>query len=110
MSTEREELAHGIWGLVLASCCAHDGGEPHAVTWSRGGYRNDVPTLCERCEKLIRQLQELTAGFRKQEPVSEPTEAEIAAGVEAAQFHSTLPTMVRAALAAARAVTNGDNR
>ena len=46
---------------VIEECCAHKGGEPHATTWARGGYRNDVATLCDRCDRLIGTLQELVA-------------------------------------------------
>lgn len=56
-----EERNKAIWRAVLDECCGYNGGEPHATTWARGGYRNDVPTLCERCERLIATLQAMEA-------------------------------------------------
>ena len=49
-------------------------------------------------------------GYRKQEPVSEPTEAEVEAAFKSWNgWHvGTVRDRLRAALVAARAVTNGD--
>ncbi|AWN04632.1 hypothetical protein HOT29_gp013 [Microbacterium phage Squash] len=58
---KRESLGKAIWRAVLQECQGQFGGEPHATTWARGGYRNDVPVLCERCKRLIATLQNLDA-------------------------------------------------
>lgn len=45
-----------IFSLVSDECNGRNGGEPHAMTWARGGYRQ-VPTLCGRCQRLISALE-----------------------------------------------------
>lgn len=55
------------WNKAVRQAVIHecqgrnDGGAPHATAWMRGGSRNDAPTLCDRCERLIRTIQELAA-------------------------------------------------
>lgn len=52
--TARDEVRKEIFGLVLDACTKYRADQdPHMVSWARGGYRNDVPTLCPRCESLI---------------------------------------------------------
>lgn len=55
----KEERDKAIWWAVVKECQGQNGGQPHATTWARGGYRNDVPTLCDRCSRLIETLQSL---------------------------------------------------
>lgn len=60
MAIVPRDLDHAIWMAVTDACQGRkDNYPPHATTWARGGYRNDVPTLCERCEALIDDLQKL---------------------------------------------------
>jgi hypothetical protein len=56
-----EAVREQIREAVLDECLGYNGGEPHATTWARGGHRNDVPTLCDRCNRLIATLQSVLA-------------------------------------------------
>lgn len=51
----RAERAEQIRWVVLEECQGHLGGEPHATTLGRHGYRH-VPTLCDRCARLTTRL------------------------------------------------------
>lgn len=74
MSEQQGERDKAIWWAVVQACEGrNDGGVPHATTWARGGHRNDVPTLCDRCARLIGTLQALRSEW----------EAEVRASVEA---------------------------
>lgn len=52
-----EAIFTRIRNAVLDACLGYTGGDPHATTWGRGGYRNNVPTLCDTCGTLIVELQ-----------------------------------------------------
>lgn len=77
----KQTLDKAIWWAVVQECQGQLGGDPHATTWARGGYRNDIPTLCDRCARLIETLKSLVA--LRPEPQGEPTDAEVEAAARA---------------------------